>query len=78
MSQNTESFIVIETMPNGKPILVATREMGASSLSIVVNELLRLGMRHLREFALTARFSLIFLSQMLYLKEVKEMSIYSD
>ncbi len=32
-------------LPNGEPILVATSGMGASSLSIVVNELVQLGMK---------------------------------
>lgn len=32
-------------LPNGKPILVATSGMGASSLSIVVNELVQLGIK---------------------------------
>jgi len=32
-------------LPNGKPILVATSGMGAPSLSIVVNELVQVGMR---------------------------------
>jgi uridine phosphorylase len=32
-------------LPNGKPILVATSGMGASSLSIVVNELVQVGIR---------------------------------
>ena len=32
-------------LPNGKPILVATSGMGASSLSIVVNELVQVGIK---------------------------------
>ena len=32
-------------LPDGKPILVATSGMGASSLSIVVNELVQVGIK---------------------------------
>lgn len=44
-------------LASGKPILIATSGMGAPSLSIVVNELVQVGIKKSSELVLVARFN---------------------
>lgn len=45
LSENRGLHSYVGTLPNGAPILAATSGMGAPSLSIVVNELVQVGVR---------------------------------
>lgn len=45
LSQYRGLYSYLGNLPNGKPILVATSGMGAPSLSIVVNELVQVGIK---------------------------------
>ncbi|PMP82961.1 MAG: uridine phosphorylase, partial [Roseiflexus castenholzii] len=45
LSENRGLHSSVGTLPNGAPILSATSGMGAPSLSIVVNELVQVGVR---------------------------------
>jgi uridine phosphorylase len=46
-------------LPNQQPILIATSGMGAPSLSIVVNELVQVGIKTIFALVLVARFNLM-------------------